>query len=264
MFWKGIKSRKVYIIERTNINKMEEKLIEALEQAGLSKNESQVYLALLRLGPSKVTELAKYTNIHRTNVYDSLNHLVKKSLVSYYMEGEVKVFEASDPENLILLIKEKETAIQQILPQLKLNKELAAKSSAHIYEGITAPKRALDRFLTYKEDYYGWGTPKEVPDLIHSFLENWHLRRKKAGIHEYIMYNEEGKERAKYLKKKPLCHVKVLPKELSSPVSTNVIGDEVVFCIWDENPLTIEIKNKRFADAYKKYFKLLWKIAKDV
>ena len=76
------------------------------------------------------------------------------------------------------------------------------------------------------------------------------------------IYNEDAKDRIKYLSKMPYTEVKYLPKEYNSPVSTEICGEEVMFVFWKKNPLVIHIHNKEIATYYKSYFEILWKNAK--
>mgnify|MGYP003981854791 FL=1 len=48
---------------------------EILNDLGLTKNESKVYISLLKIGSSTVTNIANESNIHRVNVYDSIKKL---------------------------------------------------------------------------------------------------------------------------------------------------------------------------------------------
>jgi len=45
---------------------------ETLIQCGLTKNESRVYITLLRLGSATVVAITKESKVHRVNVYDVL------------------------------------------------------------------------------------------------------------------------------------------------------------------------------------------------
>jgi sugar-specific transcriptional regulator TrmB len=50
-----------------------------LEEIGLSKTESKIYLSLLKQGTCTVTEIANDAKLHRANVYDSVKILVDSS-----------------------------------------------------------------------------------------------------------------------------------------------------------------------------------------
>jgi len=63
---------------------------------------------------------------------------------------------------------------------------------------------------------------------------------------------------------KPPFYTKLryVSKELESPVSIIIYSDKVFINIWEPNLIAIIIKNKIVANKYKKYFDLVWKIAK--
>jgi len=81
--------------------------IEALRGIGLSKNESKVYLALLKLGSSNVISIAKTSTVHRVNVYDALKKLQERGLVSTSQIINKTEYQAADPNLLETIMIEK-------------------------------------------------------------------------------------------------------------------------------------------------------------
>ena len=236
-----------------------------LEEYGLSKNEAKVYLTLLELGSVNVGEISKRSKIYRTNIYDTLNSLIKKGLVSYVAKNKVKYFAASNPSNLLNVLKEKENQLQTILPQLLLAKEMSkTKTEVHVYESVISAKLLYKNCLNYNEPIFIYGTPREASQVLgEGFLTQFHQQRVKKKIIQKIIYNENAAERISSLRKIPYTEVKMLPKEFNSPFSTNICGDEVFLALYSVSPpLTIQIVNKEIAQLYKKYFDLLWQVAK--
>ena len=76
------------------------------------------------------------------------------------------------------------------------------------------------------------------------------------------IYNHDAKERIKFLNNLSYTEARYLPKEFDAVVSTNICGDEVALTLWSETPITTLIKDKKMAEAYKRYFELLWNAAK--
>jgi sugar-specific transcriptional regulator TrmB len=236
---------------------------EELQTIGLNKNEAKIYLALNELGQTTIGDIAKKSKIHRTNVYDAIENLVSKGLVSYVIKDNTKYFETTDPQNLQTMIKEKEEIVTALLPRLDMMHKLAASScDVQLQTGIQASKRAMDSFLEKNETIYVFGTPSIVGQLIGPFLSNFHKRRIQKKIIMKHIYNTDAFERIKFLKALPYTPVRILPAEYNSPVATNVVGDEVIIIHWVKDPIIIRIKNKTLADVYRKYFELLWKKAK--
>ena len=88
---------------------MNQKIIEEL---GLTKNESKIYMALLRLGSAHAGEITEKTGIHRRNVYDSIERLMRKGLVSHVVVDNKKLFNPANPERFLEIIDEEKENLE--------------------------------------------------------------------------------------------------------------------------------------------------------
>ena len=100
--------------------------INILKKIGFSDKTSLVYLALLRLGPSSVRNLAKIAELNRGTVYESLKWLQDEGLVDFYEKDAKQYFVAEDPERLTDLAIHREEELRDIgkklttiIPELK-------------------------------------------------------------------------------------------------------------------------------------------------
>ena len=197
---------------------------------GFSRNESRVYLVLLKNGLSNPTEISSNTSIHRTNVYDCLGRLIEKGLVNYiYKEGK-KYYQASDPNKIKDILKEKEQKFYEILPQmLKIRQVTQNKELVEIHKGMKALRMNLYTFLRKRNPILVYGIPKIALSLLEDFIYIYHKKRiKRKTIMKHI-YDEDATKRIKELNKMPYTYARYLPKMKNSPVSTNICGDEIVF-----------------------------------
>ena len=122
--------------------------------------------------------------------------------------------------------------------------------------------KKINNFLEKKATIYTYGTPREaIIQLGIPFLTQFHKQRVKKKIWMLHIYNEDAKDRVGFLNRLKFTGAKYLPKEYNTFATTRVCGDEVVITHYTRPPLTIQICNKELAEAYKKYFKLLWKLA---
>ena len=232
---------------------------EILEELGMSKNEIKVYLTLLEMGSATSWEISKKIKIHRTNTYDALSRLVKKGLVAYITKDSKKLYETLDPNQLKNVLKEKELALEKVLPELVMAKKFAGEENdALILEGVHAFQKILLSWLEFDEPILCYGIPKNAPDMMKNFIPHFHEARIKRGVVMKHIYNFNAMERIEYLNTLALTEAKYLPQQYYSTVSTNVCGDEVALVLWNENPVIIRIKNKQVADSYKSYFDVLW------
>ncbi len=235
-----------------------------LTDIGLSINEAKVYMVLLELGLSNVGSIAKKSKVHRSNVYSSLERLEEKGLINSISKEGTKYFDANDPNALLRLLDVQKEKFDTILPEMMLDYKMATKkSNAHIFEGVKSVCDILDGFLKYDEPILVYGVPKQAPEILGDWLTPHHKRRVAAKVKMKHIYNEDSKKRIKVLNKMACTQARYLPKELNSPVSTEICGEEIMFVLWQSPPIVIHIKNKDIADYYKKNFEFLWGSAKD-
>jgi len=235
---------------------------EILEEIGLSKNEAKVYLTVLKLGCCTATEITKESGIHRSNVYDALDSLIKKGCVAHIFKGDVKNFEATNPENLKNILKEKEVNLSVIIPQLLESRKAKQDMSVHIHEGYTSLKKLIDTIVDKnRQEYLTYGVPKQFPEKLKSWLERHHKFRIARKVPLKVIFNASAKARAKTISKMPLTEAKYVSEDFHTPVTTEMCGNDVLIILWSENPLTIHITSKEIADVYRNYFRLLWSTA---
>jgi predicted DNA-binding transcriptional regulator len=212
------------------------------------------------IGPATVAKLKENTGLHRTTIYDFVEKLLNKGLINYVIEGQVKVFSATNPQKLLDYVKEKAEHVESALSELKKmrlpeEEELAVE----VYRGREGVKMMFNDILRVAKDYVIFGIDESmfVKDW-NVFLENFFVKEKKAGFHERILTRDD----AEYVYDKETVHYRFIPKEYFNPNPTYVWGDNVGIIIWE--PLTvIRIRNAKLADSYLKYFELLWSMAEE-
>ena len=245
---------------------MDEKL---LQEIGLTNSEVTVYLVLLKHGSVKVGDLMKQLSLHRSRVYESINRLTEKGLVSYVIKNNVKYFEAADPDNLLHYVEEqkeklneKEKSIKKILPELKKQlSPMMPSAQAHVFIGKEGFKTIRKDVLKQKQTLYLIGAVGKEDKYLQYFFPNFNTLRVKEGIKWKVLYDNEV--RGKSITKLQLMETRFLPKEYSIPAVINIFGDRVVNVLWKgDNPVCFMIVNKDIADSYRKWFEMMWKHSK--
>jgi len=238
--------------------------LESLKGIGLTNSEITVYTSLLNFGSVKVGTLMKKLTLHRSRVYDAINRLTDKGLVSYVIKNNIKYFEASDPDNLLNYIEEKkaklnekEKTIKKIIPELKKEVSLIPHAEAHVLAGKEGFKTMRKDVLKQKKDLYLIGAVGKEDKFLKYFFPNFNKLRIKNKIKWKILYDQEVK--GKPITKLELMESKFLPKEYSSPAVINIYANRVVNVLWTKDiPMCFMIINKEIADSYRKWIKLLW------
>ena len=94
---------------------------------GLSEYESRTYTAVVKLGRSKASDIAREGNISYGKIYDVLASLEHKGLVAMIPE-KTRVFVASNPDNLMKLINKKEEQISKTKKEIADLKQIYSES----------------------------------------------------------------------------------------------------------------------------------------
>src|SRR3989338_11198969 len=123
-----------------------------LREMGLGENESRVYLALLKYGPSLAGAISRKTGIHRRNVYDITERLIQKGLIGYIKKNNRRFFEAANPERFKEILDEKQKALDVELGDLMfLYKKTKEKQETNFYKGVEGLKTVFQDQLDSKE-----------------------------------------------------------------------------------------------------------------
>ena len=188
---------------------------ESLINIGLTNREAEAYLALLQLQEALASEISKRTKESRSHVYETLDSLIAKGLVSYVIKNNRKYFSPAPPERLIGYIKEKEGIIQRILPNLQeLFKPQVKKPLVEVYEGKEGIKTVLNDVLKVGKEWLCLGSTGKSKEIIPFYLEHFHKQRIRQKIPLRVLYNDDnlGKERGKEISKLPYTHVRFMQK----------------------------------------------------
>ncbi len=87
-----------------------------LKDLGLTDNEVRIYLVLLKHGMMNPYKIADKTGLHRGYVYDALERMQEKGVVSSILKDGKKHYQATAPSSLIELLKLKLEALLKAVP----------------------------------------------------------------------------------------------------------------------------------------------------
>src|SRR3989339_581456 len=92
---------------------------EELVDFGLSEEEADLFLLCLKTGEVTVNRIAELSNLARSTVYDILQKLINKGLISTTIKKSTTHYIANNPNVLLRFIDDKRYKIERILPQLE-------------------------------------------------------------------------------------------------------------------------------------------------
>ncbi len=247
--------------------------LDILKDIGLTDGEIKVYTALLGLGETTTGPIVDNSGVSVSKVYNILNRLGQKGLVSHIMKGGTKYFKAADPKRLIDFFEEKEKMmidekqeLLKIIPILEAKKgSLLTEETAQVYDGLRGIQTARERSLkTMKKGDIMWilGISKTPYDKLTGYFKDFHKRRVSKGIRCNYLYNECAREFAEASKKFRLSDVRLMPKDMITHGWVEIYADTVTIGINFAKSFSVVIINNEVAESFKNYAKLLWNTAR--
>jgi len=236
--------------------------ISLFEKLGLTKNQAVVYIALLKTGSVSIKSLVKESGLHRSRVYDALEKLEGLGLVSSVVKDYKRYFQASSPEMLLESLEEKKAMVRSVMPELKKFENMKREEmNASIYKGVDGLKTIHSEMLRSSKEVYVLGAKGLIFSVLKYFTPGFERERIKKKIKFFLIYDKkEIKKYEKEVVKRKFFEGKVFPEGVDSHAVVNIFNDKVAIVHWKEKyPTTFVIENKEVADAFKKWFMLIYK-----
>lgn len=235
-----------------------ERINEILKEIGFEEREIKVYLAIIKEGDSTALKIARTVKIDRTTIYDILEKLIERGIVSKYTKNNSQHFSALTPKNLILHFKEKYSLLEHILPELqKISSQKEEPMRCELFQGKEGLKSILKELIERGKDYRVINIRKEFEEILGYFNDMGVLKLNEFKAKEIAIIEKNAN-----FKKLKNGKYRYIDKKFLSKVTTLLYDNKTVFFIWQEPYFAIKIENSPFAKAQEEYFSFLWKLAK--
>ena len=245
-------------------------IIQSFESVGIPKMQTLVYLDLLKNKESTATQVAKRTQMHRANVYDTLTKLKERNLV-YLSNKEGKQMFAALPTDLILNEeKDKLENLKSALDYIKTTYVSGQTPKVYTLEGLNAIKSLLFSLLEKKSEVwiYGLAENENIINILNDkLMQSFHIERIKKHIELKLLFYKLPDEEIKTLSNLKFTEARLLPKTQQSKTSqiTQIVCDGSVYItLWIHPIYTIVIENDIIAKEYLDLYNLLWEYSKKV
>jgi sugar-specific transcriptional regulator TrmB len=232
--------------------------LQGLKLFGLTQGEIKVYSAILHIGVSSINGIHEKTGMERRGIYDIINKLIEKGLISYTIEQGKRTYQCAPPNKLKEEVKNKEEELEKFekaIPEIEdIYRSARPRISFEIFRGKEGIKAVFEDMLNYKDNYFiggRWYVAKEMP----LYWLHYDRKRTEAGIrwHNLVLHD------APKTPTKKLVLVKKLPKDFNgNPTIIWIYGNKVAHVIWGSEFIALMMESKDIAENYKKYFKYLW------
>jgi sugar-specific transcriptional regulator TrmB len=241
-----------------------------LLKLGFNRNEAKVYLSLIRFGKADARTLIKETKFHKNIVYDNLEKLIDKGLVSFIIEGKRKIFQIASADSLNDYFEEKQKEIAEkkksaeklTLEISKIARVIPSVQHATVFRGVKGIKAFYYRGVENRQYTLAFGAPQESIDIMGEiFWRNLQAKRLARKVKAKLIFNPSIKEYGETIKNR-LTEVRYFERDFEPMSETHIQGDEVGIIVWTKEPILFLIKDKLVAESYTKFFEKMWKQAK--
>ena len=240
-----------------------------LQEIGLTEGEIKVYLALLKLGDAKKSELVSESQVSSSKVYEIADKLQKKGLIGYIVKGKIRYFKAMEPKRLLdffsdktFKFEEKRKELEKMIPFLETSNQ---ETQAALYEGLKAIKnfyRNLLEELKAGEEYYVIGVNYgENLAGVKEFFENFHRQRVERKIKVKMLVNYDAKDiLVKNIRLN--SEIRYLPQYLMSNMIILFYKNKAFIFFLAKDSIGLLIENNEIVHGFQAYFNTFWKLAK--
>lgn len=244
---------------------MQEALLTALQERGMSDKEAKIYLTTLELWSAPASSIARKSGIKRVTAYFLLKEMEKKWLASSLEKEGVLYFHVVSPKTLQRSLETKASSFKEHIPAL-----LAAtdtynnKPKIEYYDGMSWIKTMYELLLESQTGICSFVWYNETNPQLHDYLMNEFLpqRVQKQIFAQVILSPSEANEHYVWLDKEAHKESVVVDHEVFSITASeiNIYGpDKVMFALfaWDELSGVV-IHSKKLYESMRSIFDLLW------
>ncbi|MFA6424279.1 MAG: helix-turn-helix domain-containing protein [Candidatus Magasanikbacteria bacterium] len=238
------------------------KIEKALESCGLNQRESQIYLALLQIGPSPVQKIAQKSGFPRSTVYEILDELAKKSFVSGYLKKKIKYYNAEEPSNIVALAQNKVTIIKNVLPELEaLSGKSRNRPTVRFYQGREQMRIVLDEILKEADELCAFSVAEDLLNVLGDYHTEFLRKRIKNRIPLRIILRDSATARERQrLGPQQLRTVKLMSNKYEFHGLMYIWKNKFAMFSLANDFVAVVTESKELADIEKAKFNNLWNL----
>lgn len=239
-------------------------LEKSLVNLGMEEKEAKIYLALLELQESTITDISRKSGVKRTTVYHIIEALLARGFVARVARKKEQLYFAQDPQRIITELEERQKKARALMPELlSVMNTLDTKPKIKYFEGIIGVKEVFEDTLRHPEsEILSWWPYPYLNLGEEYFWENYNPRRveNRIWIRSLVPDTEENREMSLKLKEKWITRTKFVRDDAFSSfdIEIKIYGKKKVGIISYQEDLGIIIESKKIFEGVRAIFEALW------
>jgi len=231
-----------------------------IKNLGLTEQEADTYLALLRLGGSKASQIAKEIGVKRTTIYAILKALAQKGVVTVFFRKNQKFYYAKKPHQIAKIFQTKINQFELIIPVLEsMEKKQTQAMGLRFIETSQELEAFYNEILEeYKnKEYRIIGQAQSWEGIDPEYFIAYRKRRAKAKIKTRILLSAESK-RYNPTDPKLLREFKYLPAKYKFKSTIDIFNDKILIVSPELSALAVVIAIPAMVDIFISIFDIMW------
>lgn len=241
-----------------------QEVAEVLSSFGFKENEQVVYLALLRLGPTTATPLARVAELPPTTVESILCRLLAAGVIGATKHRSRHIYEALDPAALKKILEKKLQEVSGIIPLLQgMRKGYTKEAKIRIFYR----ERFADIFdaamLCRSKRVYEIVSPKNFQEILG---EKYHFTKRrlehKVFLKSLRVEKYEIKKYSRLTHVRELREAKFLPRECTFGATILFWDTSVALFSSKAEGTAVLIESPLIAEMIQQIFNVFWSISR--
>lgn len=233
----------------------------AIQNIGLGNLETRIYITSLEIGESTISDIAKTVDVARSSCYKAIENLILLGLIRVLKIGKRRLYKAENPEKLLTVLQNKETALREVIPRLKSRLSLHNKiPSIFVYEGGTGFKAILNDILERQHPLCSITSIDTALDVLGEDFKEFIEKRYKKHLRVRLLTartNEAVKLREKDSLESRIT--KFLPGNPVFTTATFIYGSRIaIVSLNSKNILGTILEDSDIAQTHQTLFEIAW------
>jgi len=239
------------------------RFLKILRTIWLNDEQSSIYLNLLEYWISNITEIAKYTKLHRTQIYRLLPSIIEDGFVLVIKKWKSKYYKPANPEKINQIYQEMIKNSKNDIDLLKQKYTNLEKKTSIVFN--TWKKAIENIYYDLVNTLPKWGVFYRISSEINPEIttrdfipKDYREKRDKKQIERILIISENIE---KYKIPKLEREYKTIWNDIDifdDNINFTVYGDKISFVDFNTET-SILIESKELADFQKKIFKMFYK-----
>ncbi len=234
---------------------------EILITLNLNESQAAVYLAALELGQATMQELAHKSKVKRTSIYNFIEELKGRGLITETKKKKRRIYSAVHPEQLVEMEKTRVRELQRMLPELlAVYNKSDSKPRVTFYEGIEGTEEVYADMLKEKQPIYVYEDLEHMKvGMRPAFYNTWPGERARRGIplkaisRDSATAREFTKDNIRLLRQSKFINSGDLKTEI------NIYGDKVALMSFRTSPpFCVLIEDHDITETLRVAWQQLW------